>query len=130
MGYWIFLSGHKFERTVVGSDFSVLHSFRRYRQSVVRPNTKLMLHEYCWPCVALSHTFVKTVITDANGKFDFGSVKPSHYYLEIDDGTRPLSALFQVEVRGTQNPKQVEIIDISPAYPDCTGGHEFIVRAN
>lgn len=116
--------------TVVGSNFPVFHSFRWYRQSVVRPNTKLMLYEYCWPCDMLGHASVKTVITDAHGKFDFGSVKPSHYYLKIDDGTGLLSALFQVEVRGTQNPKQSEIIDISPVYPDCTGGHEFIVRAN
>jgi hypothetical protein len=116
--------------TVVGSDFPVLHSFRWYRQSVVRPNTKLMLYEYCWPCDVLSHAPAKTVITDAHGKFDFGSVKPSHYYLKLDDEAGPLSALFQVEVRGTQNPKQSEIIDISPIYPDCTGGHEFIVPAN
>jgi hypothetical protein len=115
---------------VVGSDFPVLHSFRWYRQSVMRPNTKLMLYEYCWPCDALNHTPVKTVITDAHGKFDFGSVKPGHYYLKIGDEPLLPSALFQVEVRGTQNPKQSEIIDISPVYPDCTGGHEFIVRAN
>jgi hypothetical protein len=116
--------------TVVGSDFPVLHSLRWYRQSVVRPNTKLMLYEYCWPCDVLSHAPIKTVITDTHGKFEFGSVKPSHYYLKIDDETGPLSALFQVEVRSTQNPKQSEIIDISPADPDCIGGHEFIVRAD
>jgi hypothetical protein len=116
--------------TVVGSDFPVLHSFRWYRQSVVRPNAKLMLYEYCWPCDMLSHNPLKAVTTDTHGKFDFGSVKPSHYYLKIEDEKGPLSALFQVEVRDTQNPNQSEIIDVSPVYPDCTGGHEFIVRAN
>lgn len=40
--------------TVVGSDFPVLHSFRWYRQFVVRPQAKLMLYEFCWPCDALS----------------------------------------------------------------------------
>jgi hypothetical protein len=113
--------------TVVGSNFPVLHYFRWYRHSVVRPNTKLALYEFCWPCEVLSQAPVNTVITDADGKFDFGTLKPGHYYLKIHDGKGPLSAVFQIEVMGTQNSKESEIIDISPVAPDCTGGYEFIV---
>jgi hypothetical protein len=116
--------------TVVGSHFPVLNSLRWYRQSVVRSQAKLTLYGYCWPCDVLNRAPVKAVVTDATGKFDFGSLKPSHYYLRIDDEKGALSALFQVEVKSPQNSRESETIDVSPVYPDCTGGHEFIVRAN
>jgi len=116
--------------TVVGSSFPILHSFRWYRQSVVRPKARLRLYDFCWPCDALSGTPVKTVIADSDGKFDFGLLKPGHYFLKIDDDKGALSALFQIEVKSAPNPKESEIIDISPNYPDCTGGHELTVSAN
>ena len=116
--------------TVVGSDFPVLHSFRWYRQSVVRPDAKLRLYEFCWPCDTLSRGPLKTVVAESGGKFDFGGLTPGHYYLKIDDEKGPLSALFQIEVRGAQNPKESEIIDISSVSPDCTGGHEFTLKLN
>jgi len=116
--------------TVVGSRFPVLHSFRWFRQSAVRPQAKLMLYDYCWPCDIRSLAPVKTVLTGTEGKFDFGILKPSHYYLGIDDEKGALWDWFEVEVKGPPNPKESETIDISPVYPDCTGGHEFIVRAN
>ena len=116
--------------TVVGSDFPVSHSFRWYRQFVVRPQAKLMLYEFCWPCDALSRAPVKTVVADSNGRFDFGLLKPGHYYLKIHDQKGSLSAVFQIELKGGQNPKESEIIDISPVHPDCTGGHEFILKVD
>jgi hypothetical protein len=116
--------------TVVGSNFPVLHSFRWYRQSVVRQGAKLTLYDYCWPCDVSSRAPVKTVVTDASGKFDFDLLQPGHYYLRIEDGKDALSPWFQVQVKSPQNSKESETIDISPNYPDCTGGHEFIVRAN
>jgi hypothetical protein len=116
--------------TVVGSDFLVLHSFRWYRQSVVRPDAKLRLYEFCRPCDALSRAPLETVVADSSGKFDFGALKPGHYYLKIDDEKGSLSALFQIEVRGAQNPKESEIIDISSVSPDCTDGHEFTLKVN
>jgi len=116
--------------TVVGSRFPILHSFRWFRQSVVRPKAKLILYDYCWPCDVRSLAPFKTVFTDDDGKFDFGAVKPSHYYLRIDDDKDSLSDWFAVEVKRTPNPKESETIDISPVSPDCTGGHEFIIRAN
>lgn len=73
---------------------------------------------------------VKSVLTDTDGKFDFGVLRPSHYFLKASDEKGSLSAWFEVEVKGPPNPKESETIDISPVYPDCSGGHEFIVRAN
>jgi hypothetical protein len=116
--------------TVVGSKFPALHSSRWFRQSVVRPQAKLILYDYCWPCDVRSLAPVKSVFTDNDGKFDFGILKPSHYYLRIDDERGSLSDWFEVEVKGPPNPKESVTIDISPVSPDCTGGHEFIVRAN
>lgn len=116
--------------TVVGSKFPVLHSFRWFRKSVVRPQAKMTLYDYCWPCDPSSLAQVKTVLTGRDGKFDFGILKPGHYYLRIDDEKGSLSDWFEVEVKGPPNPKESETIDISPIYPNCAGGHEFIVRAN
>jgi len=116
--------------TVVGSKFPVLHSFRWFRQSVVRPQATLILYDYCWPCDVQSLAPLKTVLTGTDGKFDFGILEPGHYYLRIDDEKGALSDWFLIEVKGPPNPKEWETIDISHAYPDCTGGHEFIIRAN
>lgn len=83
---------------------------------LITPYTKLVLYEYCWPCDVLSHAFIKTAIPDPDGKFDFGSVKPSHYYLKIDDETGRLSDLFQVEVRGRKIRNSLK----SSTSPPCT----------
>ena len=96
----------------------------------MRPDAKLRLYEFCWPCDTLSRAPLKTVVAESGEKFDFGVLKPGHYYLKIDDEKGSLSALFQIEVRGAQNPKESEIIDISSAPPDCTGGHEFTLELN
>jgi hypothetical protein len=66
----------------------------------------------------------------SDGKFDFSLLKPGHYFLKIGDDKGALSALFQIEVKSAPDPKESEIIDISPNYPDCTGGHELTVSAN
>jgi hypothetical protein len=128
MGY--FYQVTSLRGTVVGSNFPVLHSFRWFRQSVVRPQAKLSLYDYCWPCDLRSLVPVKTVLTDSAGEFDFGILKPGHYHLRIDDEKDLLSDWFDVEVKGPPNAKETEIIDISQVHPDCTGGHEFIVRTN
>ena len=116
--------------TVVGSSFPVLHLIRWYRQSVPRPRTKLTLYDYCWPCGRRNLLPVKTVLADQKGKFDFGPQKPGHYYLDLDDQKDGLFDEFEVEVVRSQHPAETETIDISPVYPDCSGGHEFTVRSN
>lgn len=115
---------------VVGSKFPVLSSFRWFRQCVVRPNVKLTLYDYCWPCDVRSLVPVQAALTDEAGRFDFGTLKPNHYYLRIDDEKGSFSDWFDVEIKGPPNPKESETIDISPVSPDCSGGHEFTVRAN
>jgi hypothetical protein len=113
---------------VVGSGFPILHLFRSFRQSVVRPKAKLMLYVYCGRCDFTAVGPVKTVEADDNGKFDFGLVAPGHYFLEIKDKTADLYDLYQIEIKGPQNPRESATIDISHNYPDCTGGHEFVVK--
>lgn len=115
--------------TVVGSNFPFLHSFRRFRQSFVRAKTSLTLYKYCWPCDLQKLPAIKKVVTDKEGKFDFGSLKPDHYILVIADKNDDLGDEFDVEVRGSPNKKEFETIDISPNYPDCTGGHEFMIHS-
>jgi hypothetical protein len=46
-----------------------------------------------------------------------------HYTLSVDDGD-----LFNVEVEDQQPVTKSVTVDVSPIYPDCTGGHEFIVN--
>ena len=45
-------------------------------------------------------------------------------------GTGGSADWFDVEVK--QQPRQTVavIIDVSPHFPDCKGGHEFIVKTN
>jgi len=97
---------------------------------VVRPQAKLILYDYCQLCDLQSLAPVKTVLAGSNGQFDFGPLKPGHYFLRIEDEKSSLSDGFGVEVTGSLNPKESEIIDVSPLNPDCTGGHKFIIKAN
>jgi len=66
---------------------------------------------------------VKTVETDKNGVFDFGPLKIGYYTLTIDD-----QDAFDVEVKNLPQVTESVLIDASPVYPDCSGGHEFIVK--
>jgi len=116
--------------TVVGSKFPVLSSFRWFRHAVVRSQATLTLYDYCWPCNLRNLVPVKTAFAGNDGTFDFGNLKPGHYHLKIEDEKDSFSGLFEVEIIGRPNSRESEIIDISPAYPDCTGGHEFVVRVN
>lgn len=71
---------------------------------------------------------VKNVVTDTNGKFDFGTLKPGHYRLYVVDEKASLSDWFDVEIKDTPNSTELETIDISRVHPDCSGGHEFVVH--
>jgi hypothetical protein len=113
---------------VIGPSRSIWQSIRWWRQTVPLPNVKLILYVYCSPCILSNQTQVKSAVTTADGRFDFGSVKPGHYTLAITDDYSQHSDRFDVEIKGLPDPKQFEIINISPATPDCKGGHKFIVR--
>jgi hypothetical protein len=67
------------------------------------------------------------VATDDHGNFDFGVLNEGHYTLIVDDAGWGSSEWFDVEIKSL--PKQTDsvTIDVSPHFPDCKGGHEFIV---
>jgi hypothetical protein len=67
---------------------------------------------------------IRTVETDSEGRFDFGPLGTGHYTLVIDG-----EDLFDVELKKLPQVTESVTIDVSPVLPDCTGGHEFIVRA-
>lgn len=115
--------------TVVGVDKGDLrHMSRWLRQRIVRGNANLTLYEYRWPAKLSDMRVVKRVETDKHGYFDFGPVLDGHYKLAIDaawGGTE----LFDVQILQLPRRTASVTIDISPVYPDCKGGHEFIAVA-
>jgi len=106
---------------VVGTETSHVFAPRWLRQSFARKYVKLALYEYRQPFD--SKLIVKTVETDKNGVFDFGPLKIGYYTLTIDD-----QDAFDVEVKNLPQVTESVLIDASPVYPDCSGGHEFIVK--
>jgi hypothetical protein len=71
----------------------------------------------------------QTIETDADGKFDFGFIKPGHYTLIVEEKKWAASDWFDVEVKPEAPVTETITIDVSPFFPDCRGGHEFIVNA-
>jgi len=65
---------------------------------------------------------VKTVETNSDGRFDFGPLKTGHYTLVIEGDQ------FDVEIKDLPRLTESVTIDVSPIFPDCTGGHEFILK--
>ena len=107
---------------VVGVTFRGLP--RWLRQSFARNHAKLALYEYQLPRAAWDDaSLIRTVETDHRGNFDFGPLRIGHYTLRIDD-----SVWFDVEVKDLPQVTESVTIDVSPFYPDCTGGHEFLVK--
>ena len=113
--------------TVVGVNRGDLrHSFRWARQRVIRPDVKLTLYEYRWPVKTLDELpVVKVVKTDRSGRFDFGTLSRGHYRLHISDPWG-FGSPFDIEIVSQPKPINIEMIDISPVYPDCKSGHEFV----
>lgn len=110
------LKGH-----VVGTHSHLIFAPRWLRQRVIRKHAKLALYEYRQPWDRT--LLVKTIETDEHGSFDFGPLKLGHYTLAIDD-----AELFEVEIKDLPRKIESVTIDVSPISPDCTGGHEFIVK--
>jgi hypothetical protein len=99
---------------VVGVQTQHIFHPRWLRQSFVRKHAKLTLYEYRQPW---DETLViKTVETNDHGRFDFGSLKFGHYTLRVDGD------LFNVEIKDLPRQTESVTIDVSPIYPDCTGG--------
>jgi hypothetical protein len=114
---------------VVGAKIGPLQYARWLRQSFVRRKVKLTLYEYRWPIRARDDMpLVKATETDAHGNFDFGVLKQGHYTLIADDEGWRHSDWFDVEIRSLSRETASVTIEISPHFPDCKGGHEFIVN--
>jgi hypothetical protein len=114
---------------VVGANMGPLQYVRWLRQSFARKHAKLTLYEYRWPVSGRSAlSLVKSIETNANGGFDFGLIKTGHYTLIVDD-EKLRSDWFDVELKDLSPATESVTIDVSPHFPDCKGGHEFIVKA-
>jgi len=99
---------------------------RWIRLHVARDNVTLRLYEYRWPVHGFNQMpLVKIVKTDHNGHFDFGDLPEGHYTLVIDWPVE-FGDAFDVEIHKLPRPTTSMKIDVTPVYPDCTGGHEFI----
>jgi hypothetical protein len=113
---------------VVGTRVALFQHARWLRQDFARKHAALTLYEYCWPCGLKDMVSVKTVETDSDGKFDFGTLKFGHYTLVVEDKKWGGSERFDVEVKTQPRMTETVTIDMSPVFPDCTGGHEFVVK--
>ncbi len=113
---------------VVGTNIVLFQSHRWLRQSFVRKHAKLTLYEYqsSW---TENRVPVKTVVADAEGKFDFGTLRAGHYSLLVAEEKWGHSDWFDVEVKDIPTATESITIDVSPAFTDCKGGHEFLVNA-
>jgi hypothetical protein len=69
---------------------------------------------------------IKSIKTDKNGAFDFGPLPPGHYTVLVD---APWGQdRFDVQISMLPKRTKSVMIDVSPIFPDCTGGHEFLVN--
>ena len=73
---------------------------------------------------------VKKSTADEDGNFDFGSLNLGHYTLIVDDVSWGSSDWFDVEIKALPRQTESVTVDISPNFPDCKGGHEFIISSN
>lgn len=112
--------------SLVGVKYGDLrHPFRFLRQRVVVGEARLTLYRYPFNTATdVTKQVLKTVTTDGRGTFDFGPVPLGHYTLLIAS-TRGTDR-FDVEITRLRRATRSVLIDVSPNYPDCTGGHEFI----
>jgi hypothetical protein len=95
---------------------------RRYKVS----GAELEIYEYASPWPKDAKPLARTVANSA-GEFEFGRLKEGHYALFIKGGG--MQDLFDVEITNKVPHTKEVTLDISPIFPDCTGGHEFEVQA-
>ena len=73
---------------------------------------------------------IKAIEADSRGGFDFGTLPSGHYTLIVDDNRWAHSDRFDFEITNLSKATLSVIIDISPHFPDCKRGHEFVVKSN
>ena len=122
MGGWIFSPSHVPSWNSSGNEpaLAALGETARYKGQ-----REFTLFEYRWPLHDRSEMpLVKSVKTDGSGRFDFGDLQEGRYTLVIDWPSE-FGERFDVQIKKQPRPTTSVKIDISPAYVDCTGGHEF-----
>ena len=125
-------SGYFYQMTqlkgrVVGKTLGPLQYFRFLRQSFSVPNAQLTLYEFKQREDRQNLNELATVKADRDGQFDFGGVPTGHYTLAVDSDK--YSQWFDVEITPAVKQTESVLIDVSPYFPDCEGGHELIVRS-
>jgi len=123
-----FYQATAFKGRTVGSQNFILGNIAWLRQSLGRNHAELTLYEYSQTKSVDTLPALKTITADSHGNFDFGPIPPGHYTLTIHEPTWNHSDSFQVEIKSLPTPTTSVLIDISPIHPDCTGGHQFIVK--
>ena len=115
---------------VVGARLGPLQYAGSFRRSFVRKHAELTLYSYRAPIKARSDMpLVKKLTADDDGNFDFGSLNQGHYTLIVDDASWGSSTWFDVEIKTLPQQTESVTVDISPNFPDCKGGHEFIINS-
>jgi hypothetical protein len=122
-------SGHFHQVTqlngrVVGRSLGPVQ-FRWLRRMFSVSGAEMKLYFYTQPWDRKQPAMAR-VTTNSAGEFEFANIGEGHYRLEISSDN--LQDLFDVEVTSKVSPTQRMVIDISPIFPDCTGGHEFEVK--
>ena len=116
--------------TVVGAKIGPLQYVRWLRQSFVKSGAKLTVYEYHWPIRSRSDMpVIKAIEADSRGSFDFGTLPSGHYTLIVDDHRWGHSDWFDFETAKLPKETSSVTIDISPHFPDCKGGHEFLTKS-
>jgi hypothetical protein len=112
---------------IVGRERSFFNpQWLRHRTS--RPGAALTLYRYEHPWNFQESSVVARATADADGNFGFGALAAGHYTLRVSSGA--LQDSFDIEIVNDKRAATSVLIDISPAYPDCTGGHELMAKAN
>jgi hypothetical protein len=112
---------------VVGRSLGPLQ-FQWLRRMFSVGNAELLIFNYnqpsTWHTKALA---IAVTRTNPAGEFEFKGVPEGHYLLVIDGGS--LQDAFQVEITSKVKPTKSILIDISPTFPDCTGGHQMEISS-
>ncbi len=115
---------------VVGAKLGPLQYAGWLRRSFDRKHAELSLYSYRAPLKALADMpLVKKTEADDAGNFDFGSLNDGHYTLVVDDPKWASSSWFDVEIKKLPRQTDFVIVDVSPNFPDCKGGHELIIKS-
>lgn len=100
--------------------------FQWLRRMFVVSNGELSLYDYQERFDPKDHAVAQTR-TNSRGEFQFLPLRPGHYRLQVK--ASGFEDWFDVEITNGVPKTDWIMIDISPNFPDCTGGHQFEVHS-